>query len=74
MPAIRAPQKTTLSFDVSVWEVFWPLIGGAGLVLARPGGQRDSAYLARVMEDARITVVHFCTLDATHDARGDRGQ
>ncbi|HYH81173.1 MAG TPA: amino acid adenylation domain-containing protein, partial [Longimicrobium sp.] len=34
-------QKTTFSFDVSVWELFWPLRTGARLVLARPGGHRD---------------------------------
>jgi non-ribosomal peptide synthetase component F len=41
----RVLQKTPLSFDVSVWELFWPLMTGARLVLARPGGHRDGAYL-----------------------------
>ena len=34
-------QKTPFSFDVSVWEFFWPLMAGARLVLARPGGHQD---------------------------------
>ena len=40
-------QKTPFSFDVSVWEFFWPLMTGARLVMARPGGHQDPAYLAR---------------------------
>ncbi|MEN8161640.1 MAG: condensation domain-containing protein, partial [Myxococcota bacterium] len=39
-------QKTPFSFDVSVWEFFWPLIAGAKLVVAKPGGHLDSTYLA----------------------------
>ncbi|MCP2163945.1 non-ribosomal peptide synthetase [Goodfellowiella coeruleoviolacea] len=55
----RVLQKTPLSFDVSVWEVFLPLLAGATVVLARPGGQRDSRYLAELIETERITTVHF---------------
>jgi non-ribosomal peptide synthetase component F len=40
-------QKTPYSFDVSVWEFFWPLITGASIVMAKPGGHRDNAYLLR---------------------------
>ena len=40
-------QKTPASFDVSVWEFFWPLLAGARLVLARPGGHRDAGVPAR---------------------------
>lgn len=58
-PADRVLQKTPFSFDVSVWELFWPLITGAAVVLARPGGHRDPAYLARLIEERRITVLHF---------------
>ena len=46
--ADRVLQKTPFSFDVSVWEFFWPLLAGARLVLARPGGHQDPAYLAAV--------------------------
>ena len=55
----RVLQKTPFSFDVSVWEFFWPLVEGATLVVARPGGHRDPAYLQAVMSQDAITVVHF---------------
>ncbi len=51
--------KTPVSFDVSAWELFWPLTAGACLVIARPEGQRDSAYLARTIVSECITTVHF---------------
>uniref|UniRef100_UPI00068E79D9 non-ribosomal peptide synthetase n=1 Tax=Streptomyces sp. NRRL F-5630 TaxID=1463864 RepID=UPI00068E79D9 len=57
--ADRVLQKTPASFDVSVWELFWPLVSGATLVLAAPGGHRDPAYLASVIGAQRVTVVHF---------------
>ncbi|MEU6749061.1 amino acid adenylation domain-containing protein [Spirillospora sp. NPDC046719] len=57
--ADRVLHKTPLGFDVSVWELFLPLISGATLVVARPDGHRDPAYLARLIHDARITMVHF---------------
>ena len=52
-------QKTPLSFDVSVWELFWPLLAGAKLVLARAEGHKDPAYLARVIQEHQITTVLF---------------
>ncbi|WP_157461971.1 non-ribosomal peptide synthetase, partial [Chitinimonas koreensis] len=52
-------QKTPFSFDVSVWEFFWPLLAGARLVMARPGGHKDPAYLARTIAERRITTLHF---------------
>ncbi|MEV6638751.1 non-ribosomal peptide synthase/polyketide synthase [Amycolatopsis sp. NPDC051371] len=55
----RVLQKTPSSFDVSVWEFFWPLLTGATLVVARPGGHRDPAYLAGLIRTERITTVHF---------------
>lgn len=58
-PWDRVLQKTTFSFDVSVWEFFWPLITGARLVMARPGGHRDSAYLVSVIRQQAITTMHF---------------
>ena len=57
--ADRVLQKTPFTFDVSVWEFFWPLTAGATLVIARPGGHRDSAYLARLLAEKRITTAHF---------------
>ena len=52
-------QKTPTSFDVSVWELFWPLTRGARLVLARPDGHREPRYLAELIEREGITTVHF---------------
>ena len=57
--ADRVLQKTPLSFDVSVWEVFWPLLAGATLCVAIPGGHQDPAYLARTIAGEDITVLHF---------------
>jgi len=52
-------QKTTYGFDVSVWELLWPLLAGAKLVFARPGGQGDSEYLRGVIESSGVTMIHF---------------
>ncbi|MFC9896576.1 non-ribosomal peptide synthase/polyketide synthase [Nocardia sp. NPDC127579] len=52
-------QKTPATFDVSVWEFFWPLQIGATLVLAAPDGHRDPAYLRAVIDEYRITTLHF---------------
>ncbi|WP_280210708.1 amino acid adenylation domain-containing protein, partial [Nocardia cyriacigeorgica] len=52
-------QKTPFTFDVSVWEFFWPLQVGARLVIARPEGHRDPAYLARTIRESGVTVAHF---------------
>ena len=58
-PDDRVMQKTPASFDVSVWEFFWPLLEGAQLVVARPGGQLDPAYLADLVNTMGVTTVHF---------------
>ncbi|HET7112399.1 MAG TPA: amino acid adenylation domain-containing protein, partial [Pyrinomonadaceae bacterium] len=52
-------QKTSYSFDVSVWEFFWPLMTGARLVIARPGGHQDPAYLVELISQQKITTLHF---------------
>jgi amino acid adenylation domain-containing protein len=52
-------QKTPVSFDVSVWELFLPLMTGARLVVARPGGHRDPGYLVELIETRRVTLTHF---------------
>jgi amino acid adenylation domain-containing protein len=51
--------KTPTSFDVSVWELFAPLLSGARLVVARPGGHADPAYLADVIAGEGVTVAQF---------------
>lgn len=55
----RILQKTPYSFDVSVWEFFWPLMTGAALVVAEPEGHKDPDYLARTIVKYGITTVHF---------------
>lgn len=57
--ADRVLQKTPFNFDVSVWEFFWPLITGACLIVARPGGHHDPAYLVRQIVQEKITTLHF---------------
>ncbi|MFZ2173425.1 MAG: amino acid adenylation domain-containing protein, partial [Rhodococcus sp. (in: high G+C Gram-positive bacteria)] len=52
-------QKTPVTFDVSVWELFWPLMCGARLVIAVPDGHRDPVYLERVIREESVTTVHF---------------
>jgi amino acid adenylation domain-containing protein len=58
-PGDAVLQKTPASFDVSVWEFFWPLLTGARLVLAAPDGHRDPAYLHELIRTERITTAHF---------------
>ncbi|WP_051856245.1 non-ribosomal peptide synthetase [Streptomyces sp. NRRL B-1347] len=55
----RVLQKTPSSFDVSVWEFFWPLISGAAIVVAPPGAHREPALLARLIQDTGVTTTHF---------------
>ncbi len=55
----RVLQKTPFSFDVSVWEFFWTLLTGACLVVAKPGGHQDSAYLVKLIAEQKITTLHF---------------
>ncbi|MEG4292485.1 amino acid adenylation domain-containing protein [Microcoleus sp. C2C3] len=52
-------QKTPFSFDVSVWEFFWPLLTGASLIIAQPGGHQDSRYLVQLIAKEKITTLHF---------------
>jgi amino acid adenylation domain-containing protein len=55
----RVLQKTPFSFDVSVWEFFWPLLVGARLVLARPEGHKDPVYLIDLIRAEKVTTLHF---------------
>ena len=58
-PADAVLQKTPFSFDVSVWEFFWTLSTGARLVIARPEGHKNPAYLWDAIRRNRITTAHF---------------
>ncbi|MFC6010622.1 amino acid adenylation domain-containing protein, partial [Nocardia lasii] len=51
--------KTPITFDIAVWELFWPLQAGAQIVVAAPDGHRDPAYLSEVIADEKISTVHF---------------
>ncbi|MGU2145548.1 non-ribosomal peptide synthase/polyketide synthase [Pseudomonas aeruginosa] len=52
-------QKTPFSFDVSVWEFFWPLMSGARLVVAAPGDHRDPAKLVALINREGVDTLHF---------------
>ena len=52
-------QKAPISFDVSVWECFWPLISGCRLVLAGPGEHRDPHRIAQLVQEHGVTTLHF---------------
>ncbi len=74
-PDDRVLQKTTIGFDVSVWELFGALGTGATMVLARPGGQQDPVYLADMIARTGVTVAQFvpAMLDAFLTAGGLTG-
>ena len=56
----RVLHKASLSFDVSSrWELFWPLMAGACIVFAKPGGEKDGAYLLRLINQEQITIAYF---------------
>jgi nonribosomal peptide synthetase protein BlmVI len=55
----RVLHKTPLTFDVSMWEIFWPLTAGGCLVLAEPGRHRDPRYLLDVLRREDVSTVHF---------------
>jgi amino acid adenylation domain-containing protein len=52
-------QKTPFTFDVSVWELFLPLLSGACLVIAKPKGHQDNVYLIDTITQKGITICHF---------------
>jgi non-ribosomal peptide synthetase component F len=56
-------QKTPFSFDVSVWEFFWPLLTGARLVVAAPGAHRDPSRLIAHHQPLRHQHAALCAVD-----------
>ena len=58
-PGDAVLQKTPMSFDVSVPEFFWTLMTGARLVLARPEGHKDPAYLSELIRRESVSWIHF---------------
>ncbi len=55
----RVLQKTPFSFDVSVWEFFWPLLAGACLVVAAPGEHKNAPRLVELIVEEQVTTLHF---------------
>ncbi|MFE2865283.1 amino acid adenylation domain-containing protein [Embleya sp. NPDC059259] len=68
-PADRVLHKAPIGFDVSLWELFWPLGEGAAVVLAAAEGHRDPAHLAALLATHAVTAAHFVPpmLDAVLD-------
>ena len=58
-PSEAVLQKTPFGFDVSVWELFWPLLVGARLVMLRPGAHRDPAAIRDAITRHGVGVLHF---------------
>ncbi|ARI53936.1 non-ribosomal peptide synthetase [Streptomyces sp. S8] len=58
-PDDRVLHKTPTGFDVSVWELFLPLITGARLVVTAPGGHKDAAHLRDTIAGHGVTLAHF---------------
>ena len=58
-PGDRVLHKTPISFDVSVWELYWPLQVGAAVVIAEPGAHRDPRAIADLVVAEGVDVLHF---------------
>ena len=56
-PGDAVLQKTPISFDASVWEFYAPLLSGARLVMARPGGHQDPDYLLDAVARYGVTTL-----------------
>ncbi len=50
-------QKTSFSFDASVWEFFCPLISGGALAIAKPYGDKDGAYMVKAIAEENVTML-----------------
>jgi amino acid adenylation domain-containing protein len=57
--ADKVLQKTPFSFDASIWEFYAPLLTGAQLVIARPGGHQDALYLTEVLAEQQVTILQL---------------
>lgn len=55
----RVMQKTPYTFDVSVWELIWPLMMGASMVIAKPNGHKDPEYIADLIQKENVNLIHF---------------
>lgn len=58
-PGVRVLQKTPYTFDVSVWELVWPILMGATMVIAKPGGHKNPEYIVDIINKEHVNVIHF---------------
>ena len=68
----RVLQKTPFSFDVSVWEFFWPLLYGSRLCVAPPTAHRDPQELCQVIQNEQVTCCHFVPSEAETQEKCNR--
>ncbi|MEV4360812.1 amino acid adenylation domain-containing protein [Nonomuraea sp. NPDC049625] len=68
--------KAPLSFDISINEIFLPLVCGGRLVVLRPGGERDPHHLLSVIAEQRVTFTYLVSsmLDVLLEIAGDSGR
>ncbi|MEU2486243.1 amino acid adenylation domain-containing protein [Streptomyces sp. NPDC012617] len=68
--------KAPLSFDISINEIFLPLVRGGRLVVLRPGGERDPQHLLSVLSEQRVTFTYLVSsmLDVLLEMTGDSGR
>ncbi|MEU9234351.1 amino acid adenylation domain-containing protein [Streptomyces subrutilus] len=68
--------KAPLSFDISINEIFLPLVSGGRLVVLRPGGERDPHHLLSVLAEQRVTFTYLVSsmLDVLLEMAGDSGR
>ncbi|MEU1281404.1 amino acid adenylation domain-containing protein [Streptomyces sp. NPDC005805] len=68
--------KAPLSFDISLNEIFLPLVSGGRLVVLRPGGERDPHHLLDVIAEQRVTFTYLVSsmLDVLLEIAGDSGR
>ncbi|WP_327173846.1 amino acid adenylation domain-containing protein [Streptomyces sp. NBC_01335] len=68
--------KAPLSFDISINEIFLPLVTGGRLVVLRPGGERDPHHLLSVIAEQRVTFTYLVSsmLDVLLEMAGDSGR
>ncbi|MGX1115277.1 amino acid adenylation domain-containing protein [Streptomyces ambofaciens] len=68
--------KAPLSFDISINEIFLPLVSGGRLVVLRPGGERDPQHLLSVITEQRVTFTYLVSsmLDVLLEMAGDSGR
>lgn len=58
-PNDKVIQKTPYTFDVSLWELFLPLMSGSQLIMAKPGGHKETEYLIDLINEHQVTHIHF---------------